>query len=395
MLPPDKGTRNLLPLLADKQDGIVQAAEDEGSPVRPASDPGLSASHSSNPTSDPAPSRIEPAHQPATSPFGTDLAPAVHDSASHAFSSPGPKGSTDGISGHARSGVEIDDNGTESGQSSVFGSSVGSPTAAPHAAAGASSGASHRMPEEAATDEGQKDPGPALESGGVHTPLPETAAGTATVPGAGLPSDPPTPAGIPIAVPDSDDIHIVQTAFVDQDADVLLNGWMGESKIRVFMDNDADMEQDADIRLDVDANNRVFLRLDQSMTIDQNTEIDLDIYEVKGVLYVDLYLKNEVDIVQDTELDLMMDGWHGKSQFVVNNHLDIRQDVDVDVDIDDELEEKFAIKVAIGVKQAIDVDQDADIDVSYADGAIGVDVDAVQTATIDQDTTLRIDFSVV
>ena len=91
----------------------------------------------------------------------------------------------------------------------------------------------------------------------------------------------------------------------------------------------------------------------------------------------------------------MMDGWNGPSRFIVNNHLDIRQDVDVDVDIEDELEEKFAIKVAIGVKQAIDVDQDADIDVSYADGAFGIDVDAVQTATIDQDTTLRIDFSVV
>jgi hypothetical protein len=51
--------------------------------------------------------------------------------------------------------------------------------------------------------------------------------------------------------------------------------------------------------------------------------------------------------------------------------------------------------VAIGMKQAIDADQDADINVSYADGGFGVDVDAVQTATIDQDTTLRIDFSVV
>ncbi|WP_262273538.1 hypothetical protein [Microvirga yunnanensis] len=395
MLPPDKGTRNLLPLLADKQDGIVQVAEDEGSPVRPVSDPGPSAPHSSNPTSDPAPVRADPAHQPATSPFGTDPAPAAHDLASHAVSSSGPKGSTDAIGGHTRDGMHIDDNGTGSGQSSVLGSSIGSPAAAPHASGAVPSGASHRMPGEAATDEGQKDPGHALDGGGLHAPLSEAAAAPATLPGAGLPSDPPAPAGIPIAVPDSDDIHIVQTAFVDQDADVLLNGWMGESKIRVFMDNDADMTQDADVRLDVDDNNRVFLRLDQSMTIDQNTEIDLDIYEVKGVLYVDLYLKNEVDIVQDTELDLMMDGWHGKSQFVVNNHLDIRQDVDVDVDIDDELEEKFAIKVAIGVKQAVDVDQDADIDVGYADGAIGIDVDAVQTATIDQDTTLRIDFTVV
>ncbi len=196
-------------------------------------------------------------------------------------------------------------------------------------------------------------------------------------------------------MPDGDDIHIVQTAFVDQDADVLLNGWVGESKIRVFIENDADISQDVDVELDRDGNGRMLLRLDQAMLINQETEIDLDIYEENGVLYVDLYLRNEVELEQDTELDLMMDGWRGQSHVFVNSNLDVRQHTDIDVDIEDELEEKFAIKVAIGVKQAIHADQDADIDVTYAHGGLGVDVDAVQTATIDQDTTLKIDFALV
>lgn len=391
MLPPDRGTRSLLPLLTEKQDGIVQAVDDDAGQVRPIADLGPSPPHSSNPTIDPALPRVEPAHEgfspsPATGTSSTAQNPASHASSSSADAY--PAGLTAGGGGTT---IEVDDSVSWSGLSPAS----GSPSGVSHATGTIPGSAAPHLPDAPTVDDDQQDPVHVTEDSIANTPPSDVLPGSGTPPATIIPSEAPAPAGIPIAVPDSDDIHIVQTAFVDQDADVLLNGWMGESKIRVFMDNDADMTQDADIRLDIDDNNRMFLRLDQSMTIDQNTEIDLDIYEVEGVLYVDLYLRNEVDIVQDTELDLMMDGWDGKSQFYVNNHLEVRQDVDVDVDIDDELEEKFAIKVAIGVKQAIDADQDADVDVNYTDGGFGIDVDAVQTATIDQDTTLRIDFSVV
>jgi hypothetical protein len=386
MLPPDRGIRNLLPILVDKQDEIVQATDESGQ-VRSIPDPGLSPSHTSNPTTDPALPRVEPIHQDTSSSPQENASPAAQNP-THAPSSSADLNPADAFGGASRSSIEIDDSDSRSGISSAH----GSPSGASHATALVPNNVSPLPTDDAVTDGSREASGPtALEDTGADTPT-DSAPAAGTPPEAILPTG--TPAGIPIAVSDSDDVHIVQTAFVDQDADVLLNGWMGESKIRVFMDNDADMAQDADVQLDIDDNNRMFLRLDQSMTIDQETEIDLDIYEVEGVLYVDLYLRNEVDIVQDTELNLMMDGWDGKSQFFVNNHLDVRQDVDVDVDIEDELEEKFAIKVAIGVKQAIDADQDADIDVSYTDGGFGVDVDAVQTATIDQETTLRIDFSV-
>lgn len=391
MLPPDRGTRSLLPLLTEKQDGIVQAADEDAGEVRPISDPGLSPSHSSNPAIDPALARVEPVHEGFSPSPATGASSSAQNPAAHASSSLADANSAGLTAGDGRMTIEVDEGVSWSGLSPAS----GSPPGAPHAAGAIPSSAAPRLPDSPTIADDRQDPVHAPEDSVADTLPPDLMPGSAAPPATGIPSEAPAPAGVPIAVPDSDDIHIVQTAFVDQDADVLLNGWMGESKIRVFMDNDADMAQDADIRLDIDDNNRMFLRLDQSMTIDQNTEIDLDIYEVEGVLYVDLYLKNEVDIVQDTELDLMMDGWDGRSQFYVNNHLDVRQDVDVDVDIDDELEEKFAIKVAIGVKQAIDADQDADVDVNYADGGFGIDVDAVQTATIDQDTTLRIDFSVV
>jgi len=239
------------------------------------------------------------------------------------------------------------------------------------------------------TDGGQETVSPGAESSSTES------LGIELSPGAEDPSGAPATGGLPIAVPDGDDIHIVQTAYVDQDAEVLLNGWVGDSKIRIFAENDADMDQDVNVSLELDGNGRMVLRVDQSMRIDQETEIDVDIYEVKGVLYVDLYLRNEVDVEQNTEIDLMMDGWSGPSFVGINNDFDIRQHADVDVDIEDELEEKFAIKVAVGVKQAIDVDQVGDVDVTYADGAFGVDVDAVQTAMIDQDITLKIDFAII
>jgi hypothetical protein len=386
MLPPDRGTRNLLPLLIEKQDEIVQAAEDGGE-VRQISDTWLSTSPSANPSIEPAVPHVGRIHQDTGSSPQGSAAPAAQNPAAHASSSSVDLNRSDAIGGD-HSAMKVDDSG-----SGTF-SSHASPSGVPYGTGPIPNGVSPQPTVGGLTDEDREHPGHALEERGADTPMSNPAA-------AGIPPETVTPfetpaaAGISIAVPDSDDIHIVQTAFVDQDAEVLLNGWMGESKIRVFMDNDADMAQDANVELDIDGNNRMFLRLDQSMTIDQDTEIDLDIYEVEGVLYVDLHLRNEVDIAQDTELDLMMDGWNGKSQFLVNNDLEVRQHVDVDVDIEDELEEKFAIKVAIGMKQAIDADQDADINVSYADGGFGVDVDAVQPATIDQDTTLRIDFSVV
>jgi hypothetical protein len=386
MLSPDRGTRNLLPLLIEKQDEIVQAADDGGQ-VRQISDSGLSTSASSNPIIDPAVPHVGPIHQDTgPSPQGS-AAPAAQNPAAHASSSSVDLNRADAIGGD-HSAMKVDDSG-----SGTF-SAHASPSGAAYGTGLIPNAVSPHPTDGGFTNEDREHPGHAVEERDADSPMSNPAA-TGIPPETATPPGIPASAGIPIAVPDSDDIHIVQTAFVDQDAEVLLNGWMGESKIRVFMDNDADMVQDANVELDIDGNNRMFLRLDQSMTIDQDTEIDLDIYEVEGVLYVDLYLKNEVDIAQDTELDLMMDGWNGKSQFFVNNDLDVRQHVDIDVDIEDELEEKFAIKVAIGVKQAIDADQDADIDVSYADSGFGVDVDAIQTATIDQDTTLRIDFSVV
>jgi len=386
MLSPDRGIRNLLPILDEEPDEVVLIADNDGLRVRSTAGVETSTSQALQHGVDPAMSGFGSALQ-ATGAAGPSDISATHNPA-------GP-----GLSAKASEFLESMErpdriDAHESGDQSSSGS------ASTHAPSSLSNGAAPRSIGAGGTNDDRPDTSFPREHSSVETndrdgpeSGPTLASGLA--PGAGMPSGMPGQMPIPIAVPDGDDLHIVQTAFVDQDAEVLLNGWIGDSKIRVFMENDADIDQDVDIDLDYDSSGRMFLRLNQFMTIDQETEIDLDIYEVKGVLYVDLHLRNEVDVEQDTELDLMMGGWNGGSLVYANNDLDVRQHTDIDVDIEDELEEQFKIKVAVGVKQAIHTDQDADIDLTYSNGAFGVDLDAIQTATIEQDTTLKIDFSVI
>ena len=386
MLSPDRGIRNLLPILDEEPDEVVLIADSDGIRVRSTAGAETSTSQALHHGIDPAmpglgstlqamgaagPSDISATHNPAGSGLSAKASEPLES-----MESPGP------IDAH------------ESGDQSFSGS------ASAHAPSFLSNGTAPRSMGAGGPIDDRPDASFPREHSSVETndrDAPESGPTLASgLPlGAGMPSGMPGQMPIPLAVPDGDDLHIVQTAFVDQDAEVLLNGWIGDSKIRVFMENDADIDQDVDIDLDYDSSGRMFLRLNQFMMIDQETEIDLDIYEVKGVLYVDLHLRNEVDVEQDTELDLMMGGWNGGSLVYANNDLDVRQHTDVDIDIDDDLEEQFKIKVAVGIKQAIHTDQDADIDLTYANGAFGVDLDAIQTATIEQDTTLKIDFSVI
>lgn len=375
MLSPDKGTRDLLPYLIERPgETTLVAASDEGQ-VRSIPDSGLPPPPLANPMPDPAPPGAGPVIQ--ASPLPSEQPPTSQGS-----SLQGSGHTSDILSGtdHSLFYGDVDQSGSDTGSAHQAAHMSGGSTAPTSAGA---------APSPASIDEIGRDDETSGDQGFAGQKLLHPISGDPSLSGPA-----PTP-GVPLAVPDGDDIHVVQTAFVDQDADVLINGWIGESKVRLFVENDADMYQDVDIELDRDGNGRMLLRLNQSMIIDQETEIDLDIYENNGVLYVDLYLKNNVDLEQDTELDLMMDGWRGRSYVFVNNDLDVRQHTDIDVDIDDDLEEKFAIKVAIGVKQSIDVDQDADIDLSHSHNGLGVDVDATQVALIDQDTTLKIDFSVV
>jgi hypothetical protein len=201
----------------------------------------------------------------------------------------------------------------------------------------------------------------------------------------------------PLQDPLNDDnvhrITVKQDAEVDQDASIIVHGYAGKVVARLHIDQDLLMDQDVDIDFKIDGDGRFSVLVDQDMRIDQNVDIDLKIFDVDGILYVDLFLKDRVAVEQDTTLDLKIgDGPHGGS-VAIDQTLEMNQDVDINIDIEDDLEERYLVKVDIDVRQDVDADQDATVDITHQDGEIDMDVDAFQTALVDQETIARVDFA--
>ena len=65
---------------------------------------------------------------------------------------------------------------------------------------------------------------------------------------------------------------------------------MGDVVARLHIDQDLMMDQDADVSFTIDGDGHFDVQLDQEMHIDQDLQIDLDMFDVDGVLYVDLFL---------------------------------------------------------------------------------------------------------
>ena len=76
-------------------------------------------------------------------------------------------------------------------------------------------------------------------------------------------------------------------------------------------------------------------------------EIDIEIFDVDGVLYVDVFLRDSIEIEQDTTLDMHIgDGSPGGS-VEVSQDIEMDQTVDIDIDVEDELEERYVVKVNV------------------------------------------------
>jgi hypothetical protein len=192
-----------------------------------------------------------------------------------------------------------------------------------------------------------------------------------------------------------DSINVTQVAAVDQDASIIVNGYVGEVVTRLHIDQDLMMDQDADISFTIDGDGHFVVLLDQDMRIDQDLDIDLDIFDVDGVLYVDLFLCDSIEVEQDTIVDVRIGDGPPGGTVEVNQNIEMDQDVNIDVDIEDELEERYVVDVDVLVGQKIDADQDAFVDIKDWNGEIDMDLDAIQTATVDQQTIVQADFALV
>jgi hypothetical protein len=188
-------------------------------------------------------------------------------------------------------------------------------------------------------------------------------------------------------------IGVTQIAEVDQDASIIVQGYVGEVSARLHIDQDLTMDQDVDISFAIDGDGHFAILLDQDTRISQDIDIDIRILDVDDVLYVDVFLRDSVEVEQDTTLDLSItDGPPGGS-VAISQGIELDQDVDIDIDIEDELEERYIITVDVDVLQEADADQDAVVDITDRNGEIDMDIEAVQTAFVDQETLVRIDFA--
>lgn len=188
-------------------------------------------------------------------------------------------------------------------------------------------------------------------------------------------------------------IRVTQLAEVDQDASIIVQGYVGEVVARLHIDQDLMMDQDVDIAFTIDGDGHFSVLLDQDMRVSQALDIDVDIYDADGVLFIDVFLRDMIEVEQATTLDAHIgDGPQG-GPVEVDQDLELDQDVDIDIDIEDDLEERYIIKVTVETVQQVDAEQDAIVDISDVNGGIEMDVDATQTVAVDQETIVRADFA--
>jgi hypothetical protein len=190
-------------------------------------------------------------------------------------------------------------------------------------------------------------------------------------------------------------INVRQIAIVDQDASILANGYVGEVVARVHIDQDLLMDQNVDIDLTIDGNGHFNILLDQDVRIDQDVQIDLEIFDVNGVLYVDLFLHDAVEVEQHTTVDMRISDGPFGGTVEVNQDIEMTQDVDIDIDIEDDLEERYIVKVQVDTLQQADVDQDVVVDVKECNGETEMDIYATQMAAVDQQTIVQADFALI
>lgn len=370
MIPYDRGIRNLVPLLLEDPDEVELGWEDGPGRLVLASD----IPQSDNPT---ARSADEPMRLPA---------PLEHDTTATPVQTPNPLASSSWINQtHSdASGPDIQ------APSSVVEPGVFDQTFMKYGAASTAHGEVHNQPAHDAPSASAPEADQPAQTG-MDPPMTDSGGGEGgaqPIPADGL-SDPSDKGD------GEHDIDVTQTADVDQDATIVVQGYMGSVVSRFHIDQKILMDQDADIDVNIDGNGHFAITIDQKMYISQQTDVDLKIFDEDGVLYVDLYLRDVIEVDQDTSVLFNMYDGFGDNDLVIIQDLDMDQDVDVDVDVEDELEERYDVKVDVSVLQDADADEEANLQITNHAGELEVDLEANQVAHVDQETFVKIDFALV
>jgi hypothetical protein len=191
------------------------------------------------------------------------------------------------------------------------------------------------------------------------------------------------------------DIAVTQLADVEQDATIVIQGYMGSVVSRFHIDQKILMDQDADIEVDIAGNGHFAITIDQKMYISQQTDVDVSIFDEDGVLYVDLFLRDVIEVDQDTSILFTLYDGFGDNDLVVIQDLEMDQEADVQVEIEDDLEERYSVAVDVAVLQDVDADEEANLRIANHAGDLEIDLEANQVANIDQETFVKLDFALL
>jgi len=194
---------------------------------------------------------------------------------------------------------------------------------------------------------------------------------------------------------DAHSVTLSQIADIDQDASILVHGYGGKVVARLHIDQTIRMDQDINLAFSLDGTGHFAVRIDQQLSVEQEIDIDLEIFEDDGVLYIDLDMSDSIEIEQDTNVGISITDGPPGGVVEVSQDMTLDQDVDVDIDIEDDLADRYVVTVAIDVTQEIDTDQDANVDADYENGELDLDIEATQMAAVDQEMIAQIDFAAI
>ena len=165
------------------------------------------------------------------------------------------------------------------------------------------------------------------------------------------------------AEPPVEEDDSTQLVTVEQDASVFVRGYQGSVVTRLRFDQDVDLDQDFNLEVHTDGDGYFLVFIDQDMRIDEDLWIDLDIFDENNVLYVDLFMRDSVEVDQTTSVRIgTSDNGQGGS-VVVEQSVDADQSFGLDIDIEDELEERYRMSVDVAVLEQLYTDQDVDLDI--------------------------------
>jgi hypothetical protein len=190
------------------------------------------------------------------------------------------------------------------------------------------------------------------------------------------------------------------TADLDQDIDidtivhVDVNGFAGEVIINTQISEHADVRQDVTPTITLTGDEDGFdINISQLLDIDLLSDVDIDIVENGGKLYLTIAVRDQVEGSDRAVVDIA-DGSDELLDVGLSQSADIDQKLTVSVDLEQELAALFDIDVDVDADLDIAIEQTGDARIGFAPGEeVDVGLDGDSEIDLVNNIHIRIDFT--